>query len=221
MFTVTKHKVTYHDVDATPNPSPEENASVEPETEVEAATAATATATEATDKSGGDGDPEASSGRQERTNGEGDNSSRGDASLPGETYATSGAPQPPQKQKQEPKQPVTSKEHLKIRVRAVTELERTVFLSRERILVLACPDGPLSPGLVKSNRHLTELQKMTFMRRDPTLVTLHYFATDAAVREAGGVGVAPSTKRNVYRFGMEDKETFIRIIRSALQRFQS
>ncbi|CAN0558237.1 unnamed protein product, partial [Ectocarpus sp. 8 AP-2014] len=62
----------------------------------------------------------------------------------------------------------------KVRVRAVTELERVVFLSRERILVLACPSGPTSPGLVKSNHHLTELQKMTFMRRDPSLVTLHY-----------------------------------------------
>lgn len=212
MFTVTKHKVTYHDVDATPNPSPEENASAEPEIEVEPATD-----TEATDKSGGDGNPEASSGGQEGKNDEDSSSGGDDASLPEDGDVTEGTPQPPQKQKQ----PVTSKEHVKVRVRAVTELERTVFLSRERILVLACPDGPLSPGLVKSNRHLTELQKMTFMRRDPTLVTLHYFATDAAVREAGGVGVAPSTKRNVYRFGMEDKETFIRIIRSALQRFQS
>ncbi|CAM9620253.1 unnamed protein product, partial [Scytosiphon promiscuus] len=58
----------------------------------------------------------------------------------------------------------------RVRVRAVTELERVVFLSRERILVLACPSGPTSPGLVKSNHHLTELQKMTFMRRDPALM---------------------------------------------------
>lgn len=209
MFTVTKYKVTYHDVDATLNPSPEENTSAEPEIEVEPPTAVIAT--EATDKSGGDANPEASSGGQEGKI-DGDDSS-GDVSLPEDGDATAGVPEPPQKQKQ----PVTSK----VRVRAVTELERTVFLSRERILVLACPDGPLSPGLVKSNRHLTELQKMTFMRRDPTLVTLHYFATDAAVKEAGGVGVAPSTKRNVYRFGIEDKETFIKIIRSALQRFQS
>ncbi|CAN0470637.1 unnamed protein product, partial [Laminaria digitata] len=62
----------------------------------------------------------------------------------------------------------------RLRVRAVTELDRVVFLSRERILVLACPQGFGNPGLVKSNHHLTELQKMTFMRRDPTLVTLHY-----------------------------------------------
>ncbi|CAN0459408.1 unnamed protein product, partial [Ectocarpus sp. 8 AP-2014] len=72
-------------------------------------------------------------------------------------------------------------------------------------------------GLVKSNHHLTELQKMTFMRRDPSLVTLHYLAPGGA-QEDGSPG---ATKRNVYRFGLDDKEAFIRIIRGALQRFQA
>lgn len=190
MFDVTKHKVTYHDVDAT-HDSSETNASDQPEEKPSTVTAED-DPTSADTEEGPEGDGETPA--QEQTD-------------PVDIAAVDGSSETPAEAK-------------KVTVRAVTELERVVFLTRERILVLACPDGPRSPGLVKSNHHLTELQKMTFMRRDPTLVTLHYLSMERAAPSEVDETV-PGTKRNVYRFDKEDKEAFIRIIRGALQRFQA
>lgn len=213
VFSVTKHKVTYHDVDPAPGPA-SDNASEEKPLSETPAGGETASAIAAA-AAAADGDDKEDSPLTKKEDG-----------VPGDVEA-SGMDSSAQKVA-EPK---------RLRVRAVTELERVVFLSRERILVLACPGGFGSPGLVKSNHHLTELQKMTFMRRDPTLVTLHYLAHENGGPEGGGGGGgagtavaaeaavvqgAPAvTKRNVYRFEIEDKEAFIRIIRSALQRFQA
>ncbi|CAN0091047.1 unnamed protein product [Discosporangium mesarthrocarpum] len=84
---------------------------------------------------------------------------------------------------------------------------------------------------------------MTFLKRDPTLVTLHYRAgslppveeenawVGAGAREGQGgvegseggkqdVASFPKTRKNIYRFGAEDKEEFIEIVRAALHRFQ-
>lgn len=200
MFTVTKHKVTYHDVDSSPAG---ENSEPGPSSTSQSSETETSVSTNNDSKKeyeNRDDDAQASI-----------TAGSGDASTGG--TKTDG----------------TAKKE-SMRVRAVTELERLIFLSRERILVVACPDGPRNPGLVKSNHHLTELQKMTFMRRDPTLVTLHYLAGDEQEQSAepesdeSRVKEAPSTpetKRNVYRFAPDDKEAFIRIIRGALQRFQS
>lgn len=193
VFNVTKHKVTFHDVDATPEPAPDADA----------------------DGEANSGSPEAGDGAGNVAGDKGEAAGDNGASPTSPTAAAAAAPEEAAEKK--------------VRVRAVTELERVVFLSRERILVLACPSGPTSPGLVKSNHHLTELQKMTFMRRDPTLVTLHYLAPERVLpegEEGAGDGGSPAvsavaTKRNVYRFGLDDKEAFIRIIRGALQRFQA
>lgn len=218
VFSVTKHKVTYHDVDPTPGPA-SDNASEEKSLSETPAEGKAATTTGAVAAAAGvdEADKEDSPLTAK------ENGVSGDAEASGVGNGAQKAAEPK-----------------RLRVRAVTELERVVFLSRERILVLACPGGFGSPGLVKSNHHLTELQKMTFMRRDPTLVTLHYLAHEDGGAEGGGGGggegtagagvgsggaaaqVAPAvTKRNVYRFEIEDKEAFIRIIRSALQRFQA
>eukprot|EP00752_Nemacystus_decipiens_P001235 g1234.t1 len=200
VFNVMKHKVTFHDVDATPEPPSSEDtpeaADPGPEdgdnsTNGTAAAAAAGAAKDADSDANGKGDEEEAANKDEST---------------GTTHMK------------------------RVRVRAVTELERVVFLSRERILLLACPGGPTKPGLVKSNHHLTELQKMTFMRRDPTLVTLHYLglatAPEKPLQEDGEGGrgeggevaaAAAGTKRNVYRFGLDDKEAFIRIVRERHQ----
>lgn len=201
MFNVMKHKVTFHDVDATPEP-PSENISEN-------------TGPETND----DGDDSTTSNADVAAAAKQDSDSDAKNNGEEETAAAAAA---------------NNKAEKKVRVRAVTELERVVFLSRERILLLACPAGPTKPGLVKSNHHLTELQKMTFMRRDPTLVTLHYLAPERLLEGEAGAGAgageggvgpvaeaAVATKRNVYRFGLDDKEAFIRIIRGALQRFQA
>ncbi len=201
VFNVTKHKVTFHDVDATPEPSP-----------------------------GADAEGEASGGSPEAV-AEAGNGAGDEGEAAGDNGASPTSPTAATAAEAEAPEEASDKHKKRVRVRAVTELERVVFLSRERILVLACPSGPTSPGLVKSNHHLTELQKMTFMRRDPTLVTLHYLAPERVLpdgEEGAGAGdggspavSAGSTKRNVYRFGLDDKEAFIRIIRGALQRFQA
>lgn len=212
VFTVTKHKVTFHVVDPTPNPAPENAASIEHETHGEEKTKESTSAADS------------SSSKEERGVARGDEAST--AQREGSTSASE------EEVGATPKQQAFKR----LRVRAVTELERVVFLTRERILVLACPGGAKSPGLVKSNHHLTELQRMTFMRRDPTLVTLHYLAPQGFVEEGKveeekaeevrGAATAvvveiSSTKRNVYRFDVNDKEAFIRIVRGALQRFQA
>lgn len=196
VFTVTKHKVTYHDVDAGPDPA-SENAS--PETETESSTPVVEEKDASLTETGVGEDSEASETAVE------------DGAAAAAELKDGAVPAAEAEVKVEVK---------RVRVRAVTELERVVFLSRERILVLACPAGPRSPGLVKSNHHLTELQKMTFMKRDPTLVTLHYLARQGGLEGVGGAG-SPATKRNVYRFDLDDKEAFIRIMRGALQRFQA
>ena len=211
VFNVMKHKVTFHDVDATPEPPSSEDASetaaARPETKDDDNTITTADAAgvakdDSNAKNSGD-EGETTANNNNNNNDDDDDDDDGTVSKK------------------------------RVRVRAVTELERVVFLSRERILLLACPAGPTKPGLVKSNHHLTELQKMTFMRRDPSLVTLHYLALaperpleeeEGAGGEGGDVAAAAAaaaTKRNVYRFGLDDKEAFIRIIRGALQRFQA
>ncbi|CAB1096071.1 unnamed protein product [Ectocarpus sp. CCAP 1310/34] len=190
VFTVTKHKVTFHDVDATPETSSPDSS--------------TSTASPENDAEGED----AKARTTEEMGVAGDSEVEASGNADGEEEEE-------EEEEESRQQEEGSKK--KVRVRAVTELERVVFLSRERILVLACPSGPTSPGLVKSNHHLTELQKMTFMRRDPSLVTLHYLAPGGQ-QEDGSPG---ATKRNVYRFGLDDKEAFIRIIRGALQRFQA
>lgn len=205
VFTVTKHKVTYHDVDAGPDPA-SENAS--PETETESTTPVVEEKHASLTDTGVGKDSEASETAVE------DGAAAATAEL-----KDGAVPAAEAEFKSEVKAEVKA-EVKRVRVRAVTELERVVFLSRERILVLACPAGPRSPGLVKSNHHLTELQKMTFMKRDPTLVTLHYLAREGGGEGVGGRG-SPATKRNVYRFDLDDKEAFIRIIRGALQRFQA
>ncbi|CAM9662727.1 unnamed protein product [Ectocarpus fasciculatus] len=186
VFTVTKHKVTFHEVDATPETPSPDSTKASPENDTEGGDAKASTAEEGV---AGDSEAEASG----NANGE------------------------EEEEEETSRQQEDEGSKKKVRVRAVTELERVVFLSRERILVLACPSGPTSPGLVKSNHHLTELQKMTFMRRDPSLVTLHYLAPGGPPED----GSPGATKRNVYRFGLDDKEAFIRIIRGALQRFQA
>lgn len=207
MFTVTKHKVTYHDVDAAPpgdsSFSGTNDASVSSEGE-------SPTPDGELKSHGKEANETGKSDVEEGTNAP--SSTEGKEDVSGEDKEKEGS---------------GSSKKESVRVRAVTELERLIFLSRERILVVACPEGPRSPGLVKSNHHLTELQKMTFLRRDPTLVTLHYLAfegpTDQAVATSGAAELpsSPKTKRNEYRFAMEDKETFIRLIRGALQRFQT
>lgn len=217
VFNVTKHKVTFHDVDSSPAPTPASPVR-NPDNGTDNTTGETGTeGSTATTKDEGVGrDSEAVDDT---------------GAAPEETGDATKNASPPQLQEEEA-------DVKRVRVRAVTELERVVFLSRERILVLACPSGPTSPGLVKSNHHLTELQKMTFMRRDPALVTLHYLAPGGPREEeeeggrggGGGDGssaspatdaAGPATKRNVYRFDLDDKESFIRIIRGALQRFQA
>lgn len=215
VFNVTKHKVTFHDVDSSPAPAP---ASLERKPD------------SGNDQSMGEADDEETTSTATKDEGvagdsEADNSPGDDTGSAETGVATKEASTPQQQEEEET-------EVKRVRVRAVTELDRVVFLSRERILVLACPSGPTSPGLVKSNHHLTELQKMTFMRRDPALVTLHYLAPEGSQEEEEEGGDAssvsppkdaagPATKRNVYRFDLDDKEAFIRIIRGALQRFQA
>lgn len=249
VFNVMKHKVTFHDVDATPEPpssSPQdttETTGLKPEDKDDNATTAAAAgvAGAAKDDPDGqdDGAEEETAGDKEAAANNNNNNNSGNSSNGDDNDDDNG----------DDDNGGDDMEKKKVRVRAVTELERVVFLSRERILLLACPSGPTRPGLVKSNHHLTELQKMTFMRRDPTLVTLHYLAPERPLEEedgeaqeegvgvggGGGGGVSSSSpvdeaaaaaaaaamKRNVYRFGLDDKEAFIRIIRGALQRFQA
>lgn len=210
IFTVTKHKVIFHEIDAgPPEEKPEERSEV-PSAE-QCLVAADVDTDDSADKQSGDSShqfAEASTSAVQQDSEPDNGSDTGLETVPSADPQSS-SPTP------------TAVVGKKITVRAVTELERLVFLSRERVLVLACPDGPRSPGLVKSNHHLTELQKMTFMRKDPTLVTLHYLAGVEDGREAVGGDVVLATKRNVYRFDLDDKEAFIRIIRGALQRFQA
>lgn len=215
VFTVTKHKVTFHEIDAGPPDSENASAATTPE----GMTDQNEPEEQSQERSAEEG---SSSTDATETNQDGESvaedaeTSNPEAAADGDAEPESGSSSVPGASSESGSSPASGK---KITVRAVTELERLVFLSRERILVLACPDGPTSPGLVKSNHHLTELQKMTFLRKDPTLVTLHYLA--GGVEEEAQEVAAEKTKRNVYRFDLDDKEAFIRIIRGALQRFQA
>lgn len=85
-------------------------------------------------------------------------------------------------------------------------IPRYLFLTRERLMILDCPEGTHAQGAVKSNRHLTDLQRMTFKKSDPVVVTFHY----------------RSGKKKLYRLASEvQKETLILSLQTALQRFNS
>eukprot|EP01039_Chlorochromonas_danica_P005573 gene5572-6136_t len=63
------------------------------------------------------------------------------------------------------------------------ELPRYLVVSRERFLVLDARGGGVgSQAIVKSNRHLTELAKMTFRKKDPELITLHFLSDQGKLK---------------------------------------
>lgn len=63
------------------------------------------------------------------------------------------------------------------------ELPRYLVVSRERFLVLDAQGGGVgSTATVKSNRHLTELAKMTFRKKDPELATLHFLLSEGKLK---------------------------------------
>eukprot|EP00611_Tribonema_gayanum_P009019 TRINITY_DN1872_c0_g1_i1.p1 TRINITY_DN1872_c0_g1~~TRINITY_DN1872_c0_g1_i1.p1 ORF type:complete len:698 (-),score=207.35 TRINITY_DN1872_c0_g1_i1:272-2059(-) len=107
---------------------------------------------------------------------------------------------------------------------------RSLFLTRERILVLELAEEPSAPALVKSNHHLTELAKVTFLRKDPSVITLHYrrmAGTDATSNSPATSTAAVSDatdsstlRKNVYRLeGVEHKERFVGVLQESLKRF--
>ena len=110
VFSVTKHKVTYHDVDPTPSPASENASEEKPLSETQPGGE---TATIAAAKDDNDADQKHAYGLTGKENG-----ISGDVEAAGVDSSAQAA---------EPK---------KLRVRAVTELERVVFLSRERLSLI-------------------------------------------------------------------------------------
>eukprot|EP00617_Octactis_speculum_P004854 CAMPEP_0185783696 /NCGR_PEP_ID=MMETSP1174-20130828/118523_1 /TAXON_ID=35687 /ORGANISM="Dictyocha speculum, Strain CCMP1381" /LENGTH=269 /DNA_ID=CAMNT_0028474875 /DNA_START=198 /DNA_END=1007 /DNA_ORIENTATION=- len=102
------------------------------------------------------------------------------------------------------------------RMSEIPSLPRIIIVTKDRLLVLqaiALDDGlppPLlnSQATVKSNHHLSELSRMTLLKKDPDVVTLHY-------RDG------PSEKdlrRRTYR--VDCKDDFITTLQQCLQRFR-
>ncbi|CAM9542970.1 unnamed protein product [Choristocarpus tenellus] len=228
LFTVTKHKVSYHDVDPEPPRVPsvgdgdrvkDDDSSPEAKKELNGDDVHLTTVSPVSNSVKGEADVGEERGGNDHGEQDGTRSTTltvdtllsGRAGSESERASESkaGTETDPTSKVSEEDPPVGEKAEEgvdRVRVRAVTELERRVFLSRERILVLACPEGTADPGLVKSNHHLTELVKMTFMRKDPTLVTLHYrtglppllSSTDRVMEQARGV---PRPKKAVPGLG--------------------
>ncbi len=64
----------------------------------------------------------------------------------------------------------------------ITNEHRFLVVTLERFLVLDSKGrGVGSPAVVKSNHHLTELHKMTFRKKDPELITLHFLTEKVSV----------------------------------------
>lgn len=120
-------------------------------------------------------------------------------------------------------------------VRRTREVEypRYLVISRERFLVLDARGGGVgSTAVVKSNRHLTEvsifplnpyaghclmdkpsvqLAKMTFRKKDPEMVTLHYLNVNA---EDNTNGLKPS------RYRVKKHQDFAQTLQRHMERFK-
>lgn len=104
------------------------------------------------------------------------------------------------------------------------ELARYIVLTPERIIVLeeaGRKARKAGQGRVKSNHHLTELARMTFMKREPDIVTL-YFRNPECQAGTEDTEAGPQKKENLkgraYRIGQ--KEEFIAALQLRLQRFK-
>ncbi|CAN0026620.1 unnamed protein product [Phaeothamnion confervicola] len=105
---------------------------------------------------------------------------------------------------------------------------------------VACNEGIASTAadaadellqFVKSNHHLTTLVKMTFLKKEPLLITLHFRRTVMVAAAAGGAGDADGgggpvwveeVRKNMYRMrNDEDKQRFITLLQRHLQRFRT
>ena len=106
----------------------------------------------------------------------------------------------------------------------VVELPRFIVLTPERIIVLeeegGRAGGRAGQGRVKSNHHLTELARMTFLKKTPDVVTL-YFRKGGMEDEGGREEGSPKKedlKGRAYRVAR--KEEFIGALQGRLQRFK-
>jgi len=88
------------------------------------------------------------------------------------------------------------------------QVHRYLVVSRERFIVLDAGGGGVgSEASVKSNRHLTELIKMTFKKKDPELVTLFFVSPDA-----------PQGKPRQYR--VSKRQEFVTALQKNMERFR-
>lgn len=103
------------------------------------------------------------------------------------------------------------------------------MLTPERIIVLeeegGRAGGKAGQGRVKSNHHLTEIARMTFLKKTPDVITL-YFRMGGMKEGEGGrekvvEGGSPkkeNLKGRAYR--VSEKEEFIGALQGRLQRFK-
>lgn len=97
------------------------------------------------------------------------------------------------------------------KVKQYLQVHRYLVVSRERFIVLdSNGEGVGSPATVKSNRHLTELAKMTFRKRDPELVTLFFISAKSP--ENNGL------KQRQYR--VSKRVEFVQALQRNMERFK-
>jgi len=89
----------------------------------------------------------------------------------------------------------------------VVQVHRYLVISRERFIVLdSGGEGVGSKAVVKSNHHLTELIRMTFRKKDPELVTLHF--------------VSQQQHNNSRQYRVSKRREFVDALQKNMQRFK-
>jgi predicted nucleic acid-binding protein len=96
-------------------------------------------------------------------------------------------------------------------------------------------EGVGADAIVKSNNHLTELNKMTFRKRDPELVTLFFIheevqiSDDASEREVkemtDNAVVTPDPDKPLLalkttQFRIPKRKEFVEVLQKSMQRFK-
>ncbi len=102
------------------------------------------------------------------------------------------------------------------------------MLTPERIIVLeeegGRAGGRAGQGRVKSNHHLTELARMTFLKKTPDVITLYFRrgGVEAEGGREGGVEDGSPKKEDLKgrAYRVARKEEFIGALQGRLQRFK-
>lgn len=93
-------------------------------------------------------------------------------------------------------------------------MPRYLAAAGERVLVLVAHPSQLGRAVVKSNHHVSELAKLSYSKKLPNRIVLHYRRVAAA--SSAGAGSSTILVQRAYR--VEDAPGFVAAVQAAVGR---